>query len=711
MHAALPHGYTPQTYAGVSLTPVRCAPQGPGDRRHVQAYGRPGTFLARGIRAALLCLAAALSPSQADAADDRIAQATATAQVAQAQLSLQFNPDLLSQLGLRVQGGDTAARGALPLLLSAGEPLRLSLRGAGLQHWDGGELRASGGPLLLTRDNRARFDFRSLRLRPRAGSRDIDLLGDGDAAALYADAVMAVLAPDRLTLRIESLDVRIGAALAQALGQPAWAGLSIASAHGELRLSAPLPPAPSSCAVPRWPGSEGGAYVADLRLDDLSAQMMRCGEPGCSGMACSCDGPGGIDAAVVLAPSAHLSNSADDNNGQPCTAQDPCTADLPWNAKFSAPQPPYGNDQHPLLAWSLYRLDADGGIAQIGRSGVKHAFVALNLDCDCTDPQVLGRGCGDIYAANNNDNNAALGPRSEIAPAQVIWGRCGALEDDEVVPPNADLGGCDSVRDASGNTVWSHRLATRESQLDPAAHPGARYLFEAWYLVRGDVDIANSMGFIEVTPTWDGVWNLPRSAGTTFRRGAVLDQWVVPDTFHPLQRSSGIAGANGHARLAMRVTPLPLGRWRYDYALMNFDYAVSLLGGSAPDQRLLHSQAITALQLPLAAATPVLATAAVDGDLDAANDWPMSRSTDSLRWQTVTGAQLRWGSLLRFSLVSDAAPVPAQALSGDTAAPLLFDSLAPGAPDADRIHADGFDPLLRGDAATAAASPQLFTGR
>lgn len=628
------------------------------------------------------------------------AQATANT------LELRFNHEVLAQLGLRLHAAGSDGRDPadpMSIALTPGGSVSAQLRGASLQAWRGGEFSSASGAgfSLADRAGRIVLDYRTVELRTRGGTTGLDFIAADGSADLYADALMAVPTDDGRHLQLLSADLRLGEAAARRLGNAAWTGLTIADAQGRFAISPVAVPAPSSCALPHWPGSGDGAYVADLQLDDISAQMMRCGEPGCSGAACTCDGPGGGDAAVVLAPRAELSNTADDNGGLPCTPQDPCSADIPWNAKFSTPRPPYGNDQHPLLIWNLYRLDAGGGITQIGRSGVKHAFVALNTGCDCSDAQILGRGCGDVYASNNNDNNVALGPRSEIVPAQTLWARCGSLDDDEAVPPNTDFGGCDGVRDPSGNTVWSQRLTVRESQLDPAQHSGARYLFEAWYLVRDDINIYNSVGFIEVEPQWTGVWNLPRAAGSGFRRGAALDAWADPAASGALQQVDSVADARGHLRLATRVQALPGGRWRYDYALMNFDFAETTLAGIAPNERLLDSSGIAGVSLALPADARILASAVADGDADAANDWDPQHTAQSLRWQMRTTQFLRWGSLMRYSLVADAAPVPATLHSwlgaaADRAGP-AFASLAPGARDTDRLFTDVFEPLLAQD--------------
>lgn len=641
-------------------------------------------------RLALVLIAAVPGAASANAAPPATVPA---ALESHASVTLRFNRELLAQLGLTV--GDVADRraddGTITLTLNTAGTT-LELQGASLYRWTRGDWPARGGFSLIDRSGRRVVDYRSLRLRPVAGTTRIALEGADAAGGLVIDSLMATVGSDRRELQAVSFDLRLDDRAAQRLGTDSRDGLALAEGSGRFGLAVGTGAAGSSCAIPRWPGAEAGAYVADLQMDDIAVQMMRCGEPGCSGSACTCDGPGGTDAAVVLAPRAELSNTADDNGGAPCTPQDPCTADLPWNAKFSPPRAPHGNDQHPVLIWNLYRLDPDGAIAQIGRSGVKHAFVALNIGCDCADAQILGRGCGDVYATNNNDNNVAIGPRREIVPAQTRWARCGALDDDDVAAPNPDLGGCDGVRDASGNTVWSHRLAVRESQLDPALHPGARFLFEAWYLVRGDIDIFNSMGVIEVAPSWDGLWNLPRATGTGFRHGPALDSWTA-STDDPLPpRTDTFTDARGTLRLASRVRALPAGRWRYDYALMSFDFLDAQLAGDEVNPRLQHSTGVTGLELALPAGVRVFAAASADGDLLPDNDWSLQTAGTTLRWQSAQGQHLDWGSLTRFTLITDTAPVTGTLRSGvgDADGP-AFSGWVSGTPDADRLFAEAFE--------------------
>lgn len=150
-----------------------------------------------------------------------------------------------------------------------------------------------------------------------------------------------------------------------------------------------------------------------------------------------CTGAGG-NGQAVFTPSSTLRNNVNNGSTSATIAGDPLgtsaalyAADIPWYSKFSGNFAPYNNDQHPYLIWNLYRLNRDGSIDQIGRSGVKHAFLTLNTNCieNPGDSHILGRGCANVYSVSNNDSNSALGPRSEIVPASNVWGRCGSVYD------------------------------------------------------------------------------------------------------------------------------------------------------------------------------------------------------------------------------------------------------------------------------------------
>ena len=172
--------------------------------------------------------------------------------------------------------------------------------------------------------------------------------------------------------------------------------------------------------------------------------------------------------------------------------------------------PPYKNDQHPFLIWNLYRFNADGSIEQIGRSGVKHAFVTINAGCldSCNQfAHSLGRGCGDTYGSGNNDSPGDMGA--------ALGNRAGHRH---LGPLRLDLGFGLHGHTSTATATTRGRSACRshESQIDPAANPGATYMMDSWYIAREDINIYNSMATITGTPHYaSNQWSLRAAERTS----------------------------------------------------------------------------------------------------------------------------------------------------------------------------------------------------
>jgi hypothetical protein len=489
----------------------------------------------------------------------------AQAEVAkQARGTLQWrpNPDRLAQWELRVDAAD-AVDGQHAFALRVESPVGIVLGDGAPTGADGGLIRIEG-LRLLHRDGRA---TPALFLRPLS-STSLDWQIIDRHGAVWLRIVDAMRSPDRARdgLRLVTADLRAGPALT------AWSGRKEPDVLlGNVALRLPLDDSasavPKSCAAPNWPGTPG--YVADVHLVDMNrVDVLRCRRVGVAG---TCDGPGNNDGEVVYVPSATLRNRLEAD-----------AADIPWYTKFTGNFAPYGNDQHPYLVWSMYRLDDDGRIEQIGRSGLKHAFATANelcLDATCpTNGHILGRGCQDLYNAGSNDLGSALSPRAELIPATGRWGRCGSQFDDTDDNPGDGLPGCDGVQDPGvAFDGYTHRLVLRESTIDPATNPGATYYVDAWYVVRDDVDIFNTMGHRTLQPQHNGSNWIPGPLGP-FRTGAVVDRWIEAASLAELPSVSNLATPEGHVRVSARVRQLPDGRYRYDYAIMNFDFSRAISG-------------------------------------------------------------------------------------------------------------------------------------
>jgi hypothetical protein len=371
------------------------------------------------------------------------------------------------------------------------------------------------------------------------------------------------------------------------------------------------------------------------------------------------------------------------------------TADIPWYEKFTTPSAPYGNDQHPYLIWNMYRFNPDGSIDQIGRSGVKHAFLTTNQGCASghgTDSHVLGRQCSDTYGTGNNDSNSDLGPRSEIIPATNQWGRCGSIYDTN----------CDGNENSSGNGNYSQRLIVVESQMDPAVQVGATYLFESWYLAREDINIGNSMATRGMSPTRSGTaWNV--GSGAAYRLGPAIDRWleaVVPGASSAAQE---LTSGEGHTTVAVKVFDLGGGSWRYDYVVMNFDFARPFTEGAEPNLRVVHNFGFDRFSVPVPAGVNLSSLSFSDGDTDSGNDWTTSNLGGILTWSAPANPNppanvpavlnpLNWGTMFRFSFVANGGPQASatslhvaqsgspQSLSADLLGPIN-----------DSIFVDGFE--------------------
>lgn len=430
----------------------------------------------------------------------------------------------------------------------------------------------------------------------------------------------------------------------------------------------------SYCASPLWTDSPG--LLTDVALTSLGSQAPSWG---CSG---NCTGSA-EDAVVWFSPHAWL-----ENLGQ---------TDVPWNdwlgSAQSAGVPPYGNRQHPLLVWNLYRVDAAGRIEQIGRSGVKHAYFAANMQCDCNGGHVFwaadrvpnGLGCSDVYSAANNNEGRRLGPRSEILPASATWGRCGSVFDPD----------CDGIALDHGLAAPTFRMQVREADLAATLNPGAEYLLEAWYLVRGDALRDNSIRHVRASTNWNGSsWSALVFVPESQRSGPALDSWVEPGSGSAMAMQSHAGAGDGELRLAVRVTALEGGRYRYDYALLNLDVAHPVTEGGEPNLRVLSNRGIDRFALPLPTASSIDGIEFADGT-GLAQPWSASQAQGQLTFAAgPDSASLDWGSLFRFSLVADRPPVRGEAIAGfgrdGYAASYVLQTLLP---DADGVFRDGFEAL------------------
>lgn len=552
----------------------------------------------------------------------------------------------------------------------------------------GGSLQVQGGYVLTLPRDAGTISLVDFRLRPTAGDpMHLDVVGQDGKAWFYVDRLMYEIVDQGRILAIYTADMRMSRALAERLGRPEMADQSV----GDLEILTELQvgDGPNTALVPysdpnpsHWhgdpvPGQPAGTiYQADLFMQSFS--IVRKRQDGTSGP----EGTG----RIVFAPSSTLKNNVNNGSAQVTvsgqgelgTSTALWTADIPWRAKFSGNQAPYNNDQHPYLVWNLYRINANGSIEQIARSGVKHAWLTTNQGCasgENHDGSILGRACSDTYTDGNNDANKDLSLRSEIIPATGQWGRCGSIFDPGCTGSNTNSNPTDDG--------FVRRLAVHEQQISPTKNPGATYLFDSWYLARQDINIYNSQASLWVTPSYSGsAWNLGGATG--YKLGSVTDRWVsenVPTGTSVSNKELSVA--EGHAKLAVRVTDLGNGQWRYDYAVHNLDFARAVTQGAEPNLRVVSNKGFDRFAVPLPAGAVVGATSFSDGDLDSANDWTVSTTGGQVAWTAAAGNTLDWGTLYSFSVTVNKPPVASsgELRVAETGSPsgYTLDTLAPTA--------------------------------
>jgi hypothetical protein len=673
-----------------------------------------------------LALASALAAPLASAASgpqpQPVVQQTWTA--LGGDLGFIWNVELLSDYGIALKGAGEGAspdsRGFVAVPLRDQSGLSFAVTETNFDHFTSGRLALRGGFRLNSPIGE--LSLVDAVLIPRGtNSQMLDVVDAAGNKLFYLDRLMYAIGEGGRTVDVQTMDLRVHADLAQRLGKREITDWVVAQMRMNLEVVAQNGNYIEIVqGAPVWPGTVVAGvtpeqrHQADVFMLSFQGQYSRC-TSAVPPTSVTCDGPNtATDGYAVFTPSSTLRNNVNYGTANPTVAGDPngtstalYSADVAWYRKFTAARPPYDNDQHPNLIWNIYRIDANNRIEQIGRSGVKHAFVTTNSGCDNSGPgsggatgAILGLACSDTYGTGNNDSNGDLGPRSEIVPATGEWGRCGSIFD-----PN-----CDLSADANGNTSYSQRLITRESQLTA----GGTYYMESWYLVRDDINIYNTMASRPVTFSYGTSWSM--SNGTPQLLGPVINRWVSPTTSNPNQKNVEIASPEGHTRVAVNVVDLGGGTWRYDYAVANFDFARAVTQGTgkysddgdpAMRFRVIHNFGFDSFSVPLPAGVTVSALEFNDGELDTTNDWTATSTGGSVTWTApvnpappantpAVNNPLNWGTMFRFSFIANQAPVAADvdlhvAQSG-TPASYTAGVLAPATPIIDEIFADDFEP-------------------
>lgn len=302
-------------------------------------------------------------------------------------------------------------------------------------------------------------------------------------------------------------------------------------------------------------------------------------------------------------------------------------------------------ENHPGIAMALFR-EANGRFEQVGVSWIKHGFFALsNSQCTtCQNPSpgnFLGVGCSDTYGSSNNADRFWLGPRDEWNAWTGGWTCFGSYFDGTP----AD---CVRSETGSGNGPVNHRLEAFDADL---GNPGAQYFYEANYLVRDDEDLVNNIGSRECTMSWNGFsWQFTTPGGTNplVSGPALLNRWG------DVRTQAGLAPDDGNVVLSAKVTNFAPGKYRYEYALYNWNL----------------DRKVESISFPISGNTSEHYFHDTDGD--PANDWVVDTANNRLTWSfdgtvvaghKVAGA-LEFGTLYNFGFTSGRPPATRNATLG-----------------------------------------------
>ncbi len=558
---------------------------------------------------------------------------TTTWQVLDAVATIGFNPTLAA-LGLELEGAGANAiahelhplsvvpEGAHSFASNGAIGLNASVGPDGFHGFGGGSLRLQGGFRL--RGRAGNLDLSSLELRPGKTPTSLELVDSRGTTLLVTAYAQWELDSARGLLRYLNADLQVAPALAARLGVDVYAGVTVGVLDLDANLQVgPLPamPAPpeGTDAVPPCGDWSGNVDVGLVNMSSI-------GQAGIATV-------NGRSVVVVL-PSAELQNLG--------------TANVPWYSKFTNLGVPPWNDQHPFLVWQMSRV-SNGILEPLGRSDLKHAFLTINSGCTagaCTDSHVLGIGCADVYGTSTNNSVGSLAPRNEITASTGIWAHCGGIAS------HFDTNG-DCVQDfsGSGENSFTHGLKAAETDLQVA---GATYYVEAFYVVRNDINIFNSMGYRQVTPTKPAsVWSFPTVGG--YSTGPAINAWVNLTTPGAGNDNRVLDTGEGRVQLAVRTFAVPgsPSKTRYVYGLQNHDF----------DRR------IKSFFVPFDTAGVVIENMVyADGDGFATNDWTASVGAGGITWTapaaTTPPAEIDYASLVSFRFDADRSPVAKQATLG-----------------------------------------------
>ena len=533
---------------------------------------------------------------------------------AQGYTRLAFDAPVLDAIGLAVAGGRDFASTSDLVRIGSGDDFEGFAAGA-LRHRGAVSLRVGGRSWSLA----------GFELRPGNDPMVLELFDATDARWLVLENPQPVWREGVLFL--ENVDVTLAPELADRLGRPLLAGSFVGEAHLQLPPESGSQHAAASGSAPAGPCDEVYTEDRDVSLIDVGQVTQVAREPG---------------GRVAITFAAALRNEG--------------TSTIEWKRAIEPDGSAANVGEHPFLALHFYRI-ADGRIRQIGRSGVKHAFFSANTGCSCAGAQFIYAGCEDLYSAATNRNQQFLAPRDEVTASTGGWTRVGSHFDGTPV---------DDFRHHHGDVDhddFEHRLVVDEAEL----LAGGTYYADAWYLIRDDVDLLNSMGREQVLPIFGGsTWAF--QTATSLVSGSILDAWVDPNA--PPAGAANLLRDTGEGRLQLAVVTSDLGggSFHYEYALLNFDF----------------DRQVRSFHVPFPPGAIVSNPSFIDADALAGNDWTVTVGAEAVTWDAPAGNEMDWGTLYSFGFDADVAPANTTlllgALESSGPAAIEFQTLGPMPP-------------------------------
>lgn len=540
-------------------------------------------------------------------------------------MELEIRGDYLPDFGLEIlhHGEPITTRKRIRFPVREIDPFRLEAPRGNLESLRQSEGRLSARTGLVFRRDGREVHLDRIELRPGESSRSHPEFVAVDPAGeeLFRLTHMHTLAhPEDARLTVANAEVVASAGLSRRLDLAPLDGMPIALGWLDLALDVPAGAqtdgkAPTARGRPIWP--QEGEFEADVTLIEMDTVAYQ-GTQDDTGL-------------VKTAPSATLKNES--------------LADVPWYPQFSNPSEyPYEPaDQHPFLVWNIYRIE-NNRIRMLADSGVKHAFLTVNFNCDIHpgSGNILGPGCEDTYSSGNNDTHTYQGPREEVEASLGLWDNCGSFFDPD----------CTGSQTA-GSGQWLNRLL-----IDPAEFQSSKdstLYMDAWYVIQYDIDIWNSMGYRPIDPTPSGSgWSMNPGP---YSQGPVISEWVAEDNNDPMADHDVIEVPSetprdpypdnmpqGHLRLLVKVTETEPGRYRYNYALQNYDF----------------DRAMEGLRIDIPDGATVHDTWFGDIDDDAGNDWTITVNNDHVLFEAPPDNPLTWFTLFNFEVEVEAEPETGQ---------------------------------------------------